>query len=75
MLADRGHPLVDHATPREYLRSIATDPAIERAIVEEAEVVVSTLERDRFSGRPAADADLLRARDAVVHVRELVAGR
>jgi transglutaminase-like putative cysteine protease len=75
VLADRGHPLVEHATPREYLQAIAKDPAIERAIVEEAEVVVSTLERDRFSGRPAADADLVRAREAVVTVRELVSGR
>jgi hypothetical protein len=74
VLADRGHPLVEHATPREYLEAIAKDPAIERSIVEEAEVVVSTLERDRFSGRPAADADLLRAREAVVNVRELVSG-
>ena len=74
VLADRGHPLVEHATPREYLEAIAKDPAIERSIVEEAEVMVSTLERDRFSGRPAADVDLLRAREAVVNVRELVSG-
>ena len=74
-LATRGHPLVEHATPREYLHQVTKDPAIERAIVSEAEVVVATLERDRFSGRPAADADLARARQAVVHVRELVARR
>jgi LPXTG-motif cell wall-anchored protein len=74
-LAIRGHPLVEHATPREYLHRVTKDPAIERAIVSEAEVVVATLERDRFSGHPAADADLARARQAVAHVRELVARR
>ncbi len=74
-LAPHGHPLVEHATPREYLLEVTKDPAIERAIVAEAQVVVSTLERDRFSGRPAADADLTRACEAVAHVRELVARR
>ncbi len=61
-LAPRGHPMIEHATPREYLRGVSADPAIERAVVTQAEVVVATLERDRFSGRPAADADLDRAR-------------
>jgi hypothetical protein len=74
-LAPRGHPLIDHATPREYLRGVSADPAIERAVVNEAEVVVATLERDRFSGRPAPDADLDRAREAVATVRELVSRR
>ena len=74
-LAPHGHPLVEHATPREYLRGVTKDPAIERAIVAEAEVVVATLERDRFSGRPAADADLRRAREAVTTVRQLVSNR
>ena len=75
VLAPRGHPLVEHATPREYLRGVSADPAIERAVVDEAEVVVATLERDRFSGRPAPDADLERARAAVATVRELVSRR
>jgi transglutaminase-like putative cysteine protease len=74
-LAPRGHPLIEHATPREYLRGVSADPAIERAVVTEAEVVVATLERDRFSGRPAPDAELDRARAAVATVRELVARR
>ena len=52
---------MEHATPREYLRGVSADPAIERAVVDEAEVVVATLERDRFCGRPAPDADLERA--------------
>ena len=73
VLASRGHPLVEHVTPREYLRRVSADPAIERAVVAEAEVVVATLERDRFSGRPAADADLARSRAAVTRVRDLVA--
>jgi transglutaminase-like putative cysteine protease len=72
-LASLGHPLMEHATPREYLRRVTADPAIERAVVAEAEVVVATLERDRFSGRPAADADLDRSRAAVKRVRDLVA--
>ena len=72
MLAPRGHPLVEHATPREYLRGVSADPAIERAVVVEAELVVATLERDRFSGRPAPDAELDRARAAVGNVRRLV---
>ena len=71
VLTPRGHPLVEHATPREYLRGVSADPAIERAIVHEAEVVVATLERDRFSGRPVPDADLDRARAAVGIVRRL----
>ncbi len=75
VLASRGHPLVEHATPREYLYAVTKDPAIERSIVSEAEVVVATLERDRFSGHPAADADLARAKQAVTRVRELVANR
>ena len=75
VLAPRGHPLVEHATPREYLRGVSADPAIERAVVDEAEVVVATLERDRFSGRPAPDADLERARAAVATVRDLVSRR
>jgi hypothetical protein len=75
VLAPRGHPLVEHATPREYLRGVSSDPAIERAVVDEAEVVVATLEQDRFSGRPAPDADLERARAAVATVRELVSRR
>ena len=74
VLASRGHPLVEHATPREYLRRVSADPAIERAVVAEAEVVVATLERDRFSGRPAADADLARSRAAVTRVRNCVSG-
>ncbi len=74
-LAPRGHPLIEHATPREYLRGVSADPAIERAVVTEAEVVVATFERDRFSGRPAPDADLDRAREAVATVRELVSRR
>ena len=74
-LASRGHPLVEHATPREYLRSVSEDPAIERRVVAEAELVVATLERDRFSGRPAPDAELDRARAAVATVRELVSRR
>ncbi|MGH2597604.1 MAG: transglutaminase TgpA family protein [Actinomycetota bacterium] len=72
-LASLGHPLTEQATPREYLRRVSADPAIERAVVAEAEVVVATLERDRFSGRPAADADLARSRAAVKRVRDLVA--
>ncbi len=75
VLAPHGHPLVAHATPREYLRGVSADPRIERQVVAEAEVVIATLERDRFSGRPAPDADLDRARAAVVHVRELVSRR
>ncbi len=75
VLAPRGHPLVEHATPREYLRGVSADPAIERKVVAEAELVVATLERDRFSGRPAPDADLDRARAAVKTVRDLVARR
>jgi hypothetical protein len=75
VLAPRGHPLVEHATPREYLRGVSSDPAIERAVVGEAEVVIATLERDRFSGRPAPDADLERARAAVATVRDLVSRR
>ncbi|MGZ5296813.1 MAG: transglutaminase family protein [Actinomycetota bacterium] len=71
-LAPRGHPLVEHATPREYLRGVSADPAIEREVVVEAELVVATLERDRFSGRLAADADLDRARVAAAIVRQLV---
>ena len=63
-LTPRGHPLIEHATPREYLRGVSADPAIERAVVTQAELVVATLERDRFSGRPAPDADLDRARRA-----------
>ena len=52
VLTPHGHPLVDHATPREYLRRVSADPRIERRVVAEAELVVATLERDRFSGRP-----------------------
>lgn len=74
-LAPLGHPLVEHATPREYFRSVSADPAIERAVVFEAELVVATLERDRFSGRPAPDAELDRARAAVITVREIVSRR
>jgi hypothetical protein len=74
-LTPRGHPFVEHATPREYLRRVRADPAIERQVVVEAELVVATLERDRFSGHPAPDADLDRARAAVAIVRELVARR
>jgi hypothetical protein len=72
-LAQRGHPLIEHATPREYLAGVTADPRIERTVAADAEVVVATLERDRFSGRPAADADLDRAREAAARVRELVA--
>ncbi len=75
VLAPLGHPLVEHATPREYLRGVSADPAIERAVAFEAELVVATLERDRFSGRPAPDADLDRARAAVTTVREIVSRR
>jgi hypothetical protein len=74
-LASRGHPLVEHATPREYLQGVSADPAIERGVVVEAELVIATLERDRFSGRPAPDADLDRARAAVTIVRGLVSRR
>ena len=67
-----GHPRYLHHTPSEYLRELRADAALGDDVLDAAELVVRTLERERFARSKPSDADVMRARAAAAHVRELV---
>ena len=74
-LTSCGHARHQHETPSEYLRSVDADHRLDRAVVEGAELVVRTFERERFSGRPPSDEEVARAKEAAAGVRDLVSRR
>jgi transglutaminase-like putative cysteine protease len=71
-LAPAGHRRDGHETPSEYLDALSADPSLADEVVRQAELVVRTFERERFSGRAPGSDELARADAAAVRVRELV---
>jgi hypothetical protein len=73
-LSPAGHEHAPHQTPSEFLRRVEADDRLETAVVEAADLVVRTFERERFA--PAAvkpsTEELIRARAAAGRVRRLV---
>ena len=67
-----GHPRRAYRTPSEYLRELRGDAALASGVIEAAELVVRTLERERFARSKPTDADVMRARAAAALVRDLV---
>jgi protein-glutamine gamma-glutamyltransferase len=74
-LARAGHPRVDHQTPSELLGEVTADQSLDHDVSADAQLVVRTFERERFSAETPTSADVMRARAAAAHVRELVAKR
>jgi transglutaminase-like putative cysteine protease len=74
-LARAGHPRVDHRTPSELLGEVTADRSFDDEVSAAAEVVVRTFERERFSAEAPPTHDVVRARAAATHVRDLVAKR
>lgn len=73
-LAPTGHAREPSDTPSEFLEAIETDPALAEDVVEQAALVVRTFEAARFappSDRPG-HVEIVRARAAAAHVREMV---
>ena len=71
-LAPLGHPRQPHRTPSEYLLELREDTALAGEVVVAAELVVRTLERERFARSKPSEADVMRARAAAAMVRDLV---
>jgi hypothetical protein len=72
-LARAGHPRVDHQTPSELLGEVNADRSLDDEVTTAVQLVVQTFERERFSAKAPASADVVRARVAAERVRELVA--
>ena len=73
-LAHAGHAREPTQTASEYLRDLEADEALAADVIEAAELVVRTYERERF-GSPAvrpSEPETLRARAAAAQVRHLV---
>ena len=71
--AGRARP--PQTTPSEYLRVIADDRALGPDIAAAAESVVRAFERERFSTSPPGPAEVDRAKEAALRVRELLRAR
>jgi hypothetical protein len=67
-----GHPRHLHRTPSEYLRELQADAALGGDVIDAAEFVVRTFERERFASSKPSDADVMRARAAAARVRDLI---
>lgn len=72
-MAGRGHPRLEHQTPEEFLRSLR--PFLPGEVLADAEEVVRSFERDRFSGKALAGEDVEAALAAARRVRERVRSR
>jgi len=72
-MAERGHPRLEHQTPEEFLSSLR--PFLPGEVLADAEEVVRSFERDRFSGAELEDEDVEAALAAARRVRERVRSR
>jgi hypothetical protein len=70
-LGARGHPRASHQTPSEYLHGIERARLLPEPSLADAELVVRTFERERFSDEPPAEEEVAAARAAVDRVRKL----
>ena len=69
-LRARGHPRGEHQTPAEFLRAIRRSRTLPSELLPDAEVVVRTFERDRFSGEKPPPEDVEEALSAAARVHE-----
>lgn len=67
-----GHPRHPDRTPSEYLRELRGDATLSPDVMDAAELVVRIFERERFAASKPTDADVMRARAAAAHVRDLI---
>ena len=67
-----GHPRLAQRTPSEYLGELRRDSTLSAEIIQAAEFVVRTLERERFGRSKPSEADVMRARATAAQVRDLV---
>ena len=74
-LTPAGHAREPSETAAEFLRGVEADPSLAVDVVDAAELVVRTYERERFAqpGDKPSEAESLRARAAAAQVRHLVA--
>ena len=72
-MAERGHPRAEHQTPEEFLRSLR--PFLPGEVVADAEEIVRSFERDRFSGTALEGEAVEAALAAARRVRERVRSR
>ena len=70
-----GHTRSPQATPSEFLDGVSADDALGADVIDAAEIVVRTFERERFAAAKPSDAELGRARVAADRVRTLVGRR
>ena len=66
-LREAGHPLKEPQTPREYLDEL--ERALSADVARDASLVVRAFERDRFSGDPLQDDEIVEALAAAARVR------
>jgi transglutaminase-like putative cysteine protease len=71
-LSEAGHPRDPHRTPSEYLLRVQADRGLAPDVVEAAELVVRTFERERFGRVKPSVADVTAARALAARVRGLV---
>ncbi len=71
-LAPTGHARLPHETPDEFLRQVRADDAVPTDVLEVAELVVRTFERERYSAGAPAEAEVLRARAQAARVKQLL---
>ena len=69
-LRARGHPRGEHQTPAEFLRAIRRSRTLPSELLPDAEVVVRTFERARFSGEQPSPEDVEEALSAAARVHE-----
>jgi protein-glutamine gamma-glutamyltransferase len=74
-LAPAGHVRRDSQTPREFLEAVVADRSLGDDVASAARTVVATFEAGRFSPRKPNEAEVMRARAAAAHARELVGRR
>lgn len=69
-LRARGHPRAEQQTPAEFLRAIRRSRTLPSELLLDAEVVVRTFERERFSGEKPPPEDVEEALSAAERVHE-----
>ncbi len=69
-LRARGHPRGEHQTPAEFLRAIRRSRTLPPELLPDAELVVRTFERERFSGEKPPPEDVKEALSAAARVHE-----
>ena len=69
-LRARGHPRGEQQTPAEFLRAIRRSRTLPSELLPDAELVVRTFERERFSGEEPGPEDVEEAVAAAARVHE-----